>query len=82
MSVSASERPAPVKKLRDRFADHVLSIKCKKCDHVRVTDPHKRWSDCGRFRFPQPPNRRAEYTYRGPREQYEQNDCDEQIGPL
>jgi hypothetical protein len=32
--------PAPIKKLSDRFADYDLSIKCKKCGHVRVTDPH------------------------------------------
>lgn len=32
--------PAPVKKLSDRFADYDLSITCKKCGHVRVTEPH------------------------------------------
>src|SRR5215510_4575171 len=32
--------PAPVKKLSDRFADYDLSIKCKKCGHIRVTEPH------------------------------------------
>jgi len=34
------DMPAPVKKLSDRFADYDLSIKCKKCGHTRVTDPH------------------------------------------
>jgi hypothetical protein len=32
--------PAPIKKLSDRFADYDLSIKCRKCGHVRVTEPH------------------------------------------
>jgi hypothetical protein len=32
--------PAPTKKLRDRFADYDHSIKCRKCGHVRVTEPH------------------------------------------
>jgi hypothetical protein len=31
---------APVKKLNDRFADYDLSIKGKRCGHVRVTGPH------------------------------------------
>jgi len=32
--------PVQIKKLSDRFADYDLTIKCKKCGHVRVTDPH------------------------------------------
>ena len=32
--------PAPVKKLSDRFADYLLRIRCRKCGHERVTEPH------------------------------------------
>jgi hypothetical protein len=32
--------PTPVKKLNDRFADYDLSIRCRKCGHVRVTEAH------------------------------------------
>jgi hypothetical protein len=32
--------PAPVKKLSDRFADFVLTIRCRKCAHERTTEPH------------------------------------------
>jgi hypothetical protein len=32
--------PAPIKKLSDRFAGYDLSIKCRKCGHVRATEPH------------------------------------------
>jgi hypothetical protein len=32
--------PAPIKKLSDRFADYLLRIKCRKCGHERVTEPH------------------------------------------
>lgn len=32
--------PAPVVKLSDRFADYQLRIRCKKCRHERVTEPH------------------------------------------
>jgi hypothetical protein len=32
--------PAPITKLSDRFADFTLRIKCRKCGHVRVTEPH------------------------------------------
>jgi ribosomal protein L44E len=30
---------APITKLSDRFADYTLRIRCKKCNHERVTDP-------------------------------------------
>jgi hypothetical protein len=32
--------PSPIKKLSDRFADYTLRITCKKCGHVRTTEPH------------------------------------------
>jgi hypothetical protein len=32
--------PIPVTKLSDRFADYTLCITCKKCGHVRTTEPH------------------------------------------
>ena len=32
--------PAPINKLSDRFADYTLRICCKKCGHVRTTEPH------------------------------------------
>ncbi len=32
--------PAPITKLSDRFADYTLQIKCRKCGHVRTTEPH------------------------------------------
>ena len=32
--------PAPVKKFNARFADYDLNIRCRKCGHVRVTEPH------------------------------------------
>lgn len=32
--------PAPITKLSDRFADYTLRIRCKKCQHVRTTEPH------------------------------------------
>ena len=32
--------PQPITKLSDRFADYTLSIRCKKCAHERVTEPH------------------------------------------
>jgi hypothetical protein len=35
-----SAMPVPVKKLSDRFADYDLSIRCRKCGHTRVTEPH------------------------------------------
>jgi hypothetical protein len=32
--------PTPVNKLSDRFADYLLRIRCRKCGHERVTEPH------------------------------------------
>jgi hypothetical protein len=32
--------PSPITKLSDRFADYTLRITCKKCGHVRTTEPH------------------------------------------
>jgi len=32
--------PAPIRKLSDRFADYLLRITCRKCGHVRNTEPH------------------------------------------
>lgn len=32
--------PAPITKLSDRFADYILRIRCKKCRHERMTEPH------------------------------------------
>lgn len=32
--------PAPIKKLNDAFADFSLRIRCKKCQHERITEPH------------------------------------------
>jgi ribosomal protein L44E len=32
--------PAPIKKLNDAFADYSLRIRCKKCKHERITEPH------------------------------------------
>lgn len=32
--------PAPITKLSGRFADYLLRIKCRKCGHERVTEPH------------------------------------------
>jgi ribosomal protein S27E len=31
---------APIKKLSDRFADYDLKIRCRKCQHERLTEPH------------------------------------------
>jgi hypothetical protein len=31
---------APIKKLNDAFADFSLRIRCKKCRHERITEPH------------------------------------------
>jgi ribosomal protein L44E len=36
----AIRMPAPITKLSDRFADYTLRIKCRKCGHERVTEPH------------------------------------------
>jgi ribosomal protein L44E len=30
----------PLEKLSDNFADYELRISCRKCGHVRVTEPH------------------------------------------
>jgi hypothetical protein len=32
--------PAPITKLSDRFADYTLRIRCRKCGHERICDPH------------------------------------------
>ena len=32
--------PPSIKKLDDAFADYSLRIRCKKCRHERVTEPH------------------------------------------
>jgi hypothetical protein len=39
-SGSISVMASPVKKLSDRFADYDLRIRCKKCGHERITEPH------------------------------------------
>jgi len=32
-------RPPKVTKLGDEFADYVLTIACRRCRHVRITEP-------------------------------------------
>lgn len=44
---SISAMPAPVNKLSDRFADYQLRIRCKRCKHERITDPHVFGKICG-----------------------------------
>jgi hypothetical protein len=31
--------PPPIDKLSDQFGDYVLTVKCRRCQHTRTTDP-------------------------------------------